>query len=117
MEDGASQVVRVSPTRNRGGAWVRFGDEEYRVPPLGLNGVQEFQEAVKDLKPEDGIMAPAVMRAMQGALLSALRRNYPDIAEDVVADMIDLENYDAVLQALHVTSARKPPEGEAQASG
>jgi hypothetical protein len=114
MECGAK---KVEPTKNRGGEWVTFGDEQYRVPALGFGALRELQENIKKLAIVPG-GAPSMeqMDIVVGIVHSALRRNYPDMARGDVEDMLDIENYQRVLEAvLKMSLTRKEkPEGEAQ---
>lgn len=111
--------VQVPVVKNRGGSWVRFGDEMYRVPPLSFRSLQELAEEVEGLQ---GMVRPtaAQMTTIEKIVHAALVRNYPDLTLLTVADMIDVGNYEEVLSAAlsiaGFTRARGATPGETMAS-
>jgi hypothetical protein len=115
-EDGDT-IFRYMPATRRGGTWVRFGLEEFRLPALGLHEVQELDGDVKLL---DGMERGASPTREQWAaahriIWASMRRNYPDIEVADVVPLIDLSNVNQVLNAIFGISgyARAQP-GEAR---
>lgn len=94
--------TRVPPTGKRGGVWVTLGDEQYRIPPIAFIVVQEMQDDIQKLAGlERGEPpSPAQMAIVQGLVLAAIKRNYPEITGPQVSDMIDVANYLPVLNAV-----------------
>jgi hypothetical protein len=89
-------VIPVIP-----GTPVVLGDREYTVPPL------TWPQALK-LAPELALIHEAhalwsskeVLRAYLAIITAALRRNYPDLTEDKIAEIIDFGNCIALLRAV-----------------
>lgn len=111
--------VQVPVVKNRGGQWVRFGDEMYRIPPLSFRSLQELAEEVEGLK--DMVRPTAAqMLTIERIVHAALVRNYPDMKLADVSDMMDVGNYEEVLSAAlsiaGFTKARAAAPGEAMAS-
>lgn len=111
--------VQVPVVKNRGGEWVRFGDEMYRVPPLSFRSLQELADEVEGLK--DMVRPTAAqMTTIEKIVHSALVRNYPAMTVAEVSDMMDVGNYEHVLSAAlsiaGFTRARETAPGEVTAS-
>lgn len=112
-EDAA---VRVPVEKNRGGEWVRFGDELYRVPPLGFLAVQELQDDVLGLREMGARPTPAQMGTVTRIVHAAMLRNYPSMPLETIADMLDLGNYQEVLGAvLSIGGFKKGGAGQGEA--
>lgn len=97
-----NKIRRHEPERPRGGTWVRFGDEEYRVPALGFRAIQDLQDRVEALRGlERGARpSPEQMDTVVTIVHSALLRNYPSMEKQQVEDMLGLDNFLAVLNAV-----------------
>lgn len=111
--------VQVPVVKNRGGEWVRFGDEMYRVPPLSFRSLQELADEVEGLQNMTR-PTPAQMTTIEKIVHAALVRNYPDMTLTTVSDMMDVGNYEQVLSAAlsiaGFTRARGTAPGEMAAS-
>jgi hypothetical protein len=95
------------PGADKGGTWVRMGDKEYKVAPLNFKALREMSESIGVLQNvQSGTMPTA---AQMGVLVqlahAALKRNYPIITEDEVADGLDFSNFGNVLGAVMGASA------------
>jgi hypothetical protein len=97
------------------GVAVVLGGDTYVIPPLSLGAVEQLQDRISkftgDVTDRDQIAT------VIDAAHSALKRNYPEITRDEVADLIDLENMADVFEAVMDVSGmkRKALEaGEAQ---
>ena len=107
------QVTRVEPPKNRGGVWVVFGTEEYKVPALGFQAVIELQDKVKGLAEIGTAPTPEQADTVSEIVWRALRRNYPEIAKADVVDMLDLSNFQPVVSAvLNVSGFQRAKAGE-----
>ncbi len=115
MTEGAK---RVEPEKNRGGVWVKFGDEEYKVPALGFGALRDLQDNVgKLVGVQNGRPSEEQMNAVIDIVHAALKRNYPSLNRQDVDDMLDIENFQPILEAvLKVSLSARPQSGEAQAS-
>ncbi len=110
-------TVRVQPVRSRGGVWVVFGDEEYRVPPLNLLAIQDLQGRVETLGAMGAVPTAEQMGVITDVLHAAMARNYPAITREEVGDMLDLGNFAAAMNAaLAVSGFEKRAAGEVLAS-
>ena len=112
------EVKRVPPEKTRGGVWVRFGLEEYRVPPLAFGVLQELAQHVDVLQSMDPSHPTQEQMGIVFWLVhKALQRNYPDMTLEQVQEMLDLENCTAVLEAtLSAAGFRRVAPGEAPPS-
>ncbi len=111
---GEEKPTRIQPSRNRGGAWVQIGGEEYRIPPLSLRAVIDLQNDVETLQSiSKSRPTSEQMDIVVRIVHSALARNYPDMLAKDVDDMIDLSNYGEVLnQVLSIAGFKKATVGE-----
>lgn len=119
-EAAEDKVARIQPTNNRGGMWVRMGMEEYRIPPLGFGAIQELQSRLGALQGMTAMPTPEQVAIVAEVVQMAMRRNYPDITVEKVADMIDLGNFREVFEAvLNMSGYKKadPASGERETTG
>lgn len=111
MEDEAPK--KVPPEKHRGGRWITFGDEQYRVPPLGFRSVVELQDEVEGLRGMGPKPNAAQMATMTKIVHAAIVRNYPSMTPQGVEDMMDLGNYQELLNAvLNVAGFVETSSGE-----
>src|SRR4051812_17617735 len=96
---GTDSKTRIEPKRSRGGEWVAFGDEEYRVPPLAFRALQELADEVAGLQSMGSKPTTEQMTTIEKIVHSALSRNYPEMTLAEVSDMLDVGNYEHVLGA------------------
>lgn len=117
----AQEPKQVPPEKNRGGRWVTFGDEQYRVPPLAFRSVVDLQDEVEGLRGMGVKPTPQQMATMTKIVHAALSRNYPSLKPADVEDMMDIGNYQELLNAvLNVSGFVESAPGEkvaAQAVG
>lgn len=66
------------------GETVNIGGTDYVVPPLSLRGLIQFEPQLKTFG-QDGSLAVAVQ-----LIGSALRRNYPELTDDALTDLLDV---------------------------
>lgn len=116
------EITRVEPKNKRGGAWITFGTEAYRVPPLAFASVQELQGRIAAMQGMTGGQpSQDQMDTVVDVVFAAIKRNYPDMPREQIADMLDLQNYQEVLGAVLNIAGFKAatpgePSGEAPAS-
>lgn len=97
------------------GIAVVFGGDSYVIPPLSLGSVEQLQDRIA--KCNGDVRDMEQIATVIDAAHAALKRNYPEITREAVADMIDLENMAEVFEAVMDVSGmkRKALEaGEAQ---
>ena len=98
------------------GTKVRIGEEEYTIPPISLGQLRNGTMAL--LKQHDELVAGGntfeAMLIRGEVLLSALRRNYPDFAEDKLYDFLDMDNTGRLW--LNILGASGFTQGEATAA-
>lgn len=71
---------------------------EYIIPPIALGPLEQLQKGIGEFtgNPFDTGQVCMVI----DATFAALKRNYPDITRDQVADMIDVSNMAEVFQSV-----------------
>ena len=109
-------IVRILPSKNKGGEWVQMGMEEYRIPPLGFAAIKDMQANLEILQGMKDAGAPNddQMKVVAEVVHAAMRRNYPDMTAEQVLDMLDLGNFRKVFEAvLGMSGYRKAASGEA----
>lgn len=110
--------TRIEPKRSRGGEWVVFGDEEYRVPPLAFRALQELADEVAGLQAMGAKPTVEQMTTIEKIVHSALSRNYPEMTLAEVSDMLDVGNYEKVLgAALSIAGFTRAKEGSPGETG
>jgi len=92
-----------------------LGGTTYVVPPLSLGALEQLQERITAFTGDisDGTQAPIVV----DTAWAALKRNYPDISRETVADIIGLENMVEVFEAVMDISGMKRKAYEAMSAG
>lgn len=98
------------------GITVTLGDVAYIVPPLSLGALESLQDRLASF--DTGKVTPGSVSVVVDATLLALKRNYPDMTREAVANVLDLGNMLEVMQAVMDVSGvhRKAAEaGKAEA--
>lgn len=111
------EVKRMPPTaaRNRGGDWVTIGLEAYRIPPLGLLSIQDLGDDIKSLAGIKGVPTREQMQVVVRIVHTAMQRNYPEIRDTDVGEMLDMGNFSDILgSVLQIAGFKKagPDAGE-----
>lgn len=87
------------------GIAVQMGGTSYVIPPMALGALEQLQERIAafqgDIRDKDQVAT------VIDAAWSALKRNYPELSREEVADMIDLENMAEVFEAVMDISGLK----------
>lgn len=94
---------------------VELGGEQFVVPPLSLGALEQLQERIANFRGDIGDKDQVA--TVIDAAHSALKRNYPELDRQTVADGIDVANMAEVFEAVMDVSGlkRKALEaGEAQ---
>ncbi|WP_374335588.1 hypothetical protein [Leeia sp.] len=83
------------------------------VPPLTLGALQQLQDRLAAFT---GGLDSASIATVIDVALAALRRNYPELNREALADMIDVANMVDVMQAvMDVSGMRRKAQEEADA--
>ncbi len=87
------------------GVAVNLGGVDYIIAPLNLRQAEELEPIISGLvqAPEGETVAAAIKRGLP-IILASLQRNYPDITAEQLADLIDLGNFRACIDAVTSTS-------------
>jgi hypothetical protein len=80
------------------GIQIKFGDVAYVCPTLSLGALELYGEALQRLLNGENVMTGSIV--VIDAAHAALKRNYPDITRDTVAEGVDLETITDVVTAL-----------------
>lgn len=119
MEDEL-KPERVQPANPLAdGVWVRMGGRrEYLVPALNFRALRELQPELEKVS-GGGMNSLEQMGVVVKIAHASLKRNYPDMTEADVEDLIDTGNVSAVFSALVSVSglARSNSSGETAAAG
>lgn len=93
-----------------------FGGEVYIIPPLSLGALQRLQGKLEALGQAAGPLEPAAVSTVIEATYSALRRNYPDITKEKVAeDIVDVGNmHEIIACVMDVAGVKRRAEIEAK---
>ena len=100
------------------GISITFGDQKLVVPPLALGALEQLQERVSKFSGD--IRDKEQIATVIDAAHAAIKRNYPDMTRDDVADLIDVGNMAEVFEAVMDVSGLKRKaleEGEAREPG
>jgi hypothetical protein len=93
------------------GIAIAMGDAVWTIPPLSLGAIEVLQSRISAFRGD--VSDPEQIATVIDAAHSALRRNYPDITREQVAEMVDLGNMAEVFEAAMDVSGlkRKALEG------
>jgi hypothetical protein len=102
------------------GVSVAMGGQEWMVPPLTLGQLRRLMPQVRQLTEIGASMGEEQIWVLVDIVTVALQRNYPDMTQDKVENLLDLGNAAAVLNAVLTGSGlisgglqwgkRQPPE-------
>lgn len=81
------------------GVEMELGGEMKTIPPLSLGAVQRLLPKLQAFQ-KDGTMTDENMSLIADVVGSALRRNYPETTNEQVLDMLDMENFQPILDAV-----------------
>lgn len=94
------------------GVTLRMGGEDWVVPPLNLRQVRKLQPLLETMGGVSPAAGPEQLGAIVTVVHSALSRNYPDVTEEQVEEMLDLANANETILAVMGISGLVP-RGEA----
>jgi hypothetical protein len=83
------------------------GGRVYTIPPLSLGALQRLQCQLDDMQ-NAAALQPATVTTVVQAAHAALKRNYPQMTFDDVAELVDVGNmYDVIACVLDVSGMRR----------
>jgi hypothetical protein len=83
------------------------GGQKYIVPPLSLGSLELLQDRLEALQ-KDSPTSPESIRTIIDATHAALLRNYPDLARETVANLIDVSNmHDVMASVLDIAGLKR----------
>ena len=100
------------------GVEIEIAGRKWVVPPLTLGQIRRLAPtlAIFNARDEPGLDADMIFGAIVKIVTAALRRNYPDLTEDLVEEMLDMGNAPQVFLAVLTGSGlRRSGAGEAAA--
>ena len=97
------------------GVTVELNGTNYVIPPIALGALEQLQERIGafDGNVQDAKQISTVIDCAH----AALRRNYPEMTREQVADLIDIANMGDVFAAVMDVSGLKRKEQEAAQAG
>ncbi len=99
------------------GIKVELGGAEWVVPPLNLGALIELQDKLEAFRP--GAVDKGSIDTVLECVYRAMKRNYPDVTKEQLAEHIDLANMVGLMQAVMDVSGlrRKQLEAEERQAG
>ena len=82
------------------GVEVNIGGLIYTVPPLNFRQLEAHGDTIIQIASEAGASSFDRIKRMVPVVFAALSRNYPELTVDGVKDIIDMENYSRVFEAV-----------------
>lgn len=93
------------------GIKLELGGTTYVVPPLPLGSMEAMEERIQNFT---GGLDRGSLSTVIDCLHAALKRNYPDITREMVADeLLDVSNFGEVMQAVMDVSGMRRKSLEA----
>lgn len=96
------------------GVPIELGGATYVVPPLTLGALEQLMPRIQAF---DGTMNGEQIATVLDCAHAALKRNYPDMSRETLAELVDLGNFGALFEAIMNASGLQRSTGEVQAMG
>jgi hypothetical protein len=98
---------------------ITIGKKKYVVPPLSFKGLKSLRAEMDVLKTAQlgEMFTDEQADAMIKVIHAAVSRNYPDITEDDLAEMIDFGNVNQIIGAIYANSGLASQGGATAGSG
>lgn len=99
------------------GIKINLGGKEFIVPALNFRQIKAIQNDIRKLENmAGGMVTDEEMQTMAKVVQMALSRNYPEVTEDELLDMLDLRNAPRVVEAIMgISGFEKAQSGEVMA--
>lgn len=89
------------------GVEVELGGQLFTVPPLSLGQLEEHEDVIATLSQVDGESMFASFYKAIPFMHAAFSRNYPEMTREQLAELIDFNSFNEVLQAVMNASGLK----------
>lgn len=99
------------PVLKHKGVTLYLGGADYVVPPISLGALEQLQDRIVNFAGD--VTDKAQVATVIDAAHAALRRNYPDMTREDVADLVDVSNMAEIFEAVMDVSGLKRKEQEA----
>lgn len=86
---------------------IELSGTTYTVPPIALGDLERMQDALENYT---GKLDAAGIKTVIDATYAALKRNYPELTRDSVANLIDVGNMGDVMEAVMDASGMRRKE-------
>lgn len=97
------------------GVTIELNGTNYVIPPIALGALEQLQERIVAFN--GNVQDVKQISTVIDCAYAALRRNYPDMTREEVADLIDIGNMNEVFVAMMDVSGLKRKEQEAAQAG
>ena len=93
------------------------GGQKLTIPPLSLGALEQLIDPINEVM--SGAIDKKAISTIIDAVHAALKRNYPDMTREGVADLLDFSNMQralsAVMSASGMEAVSEDPEGKVEA--
>ena len=96
------------------GVKVTMGGREYTLPPLTLGSLKRIGNKINTLSKIDSVPNEEQTDAIAQIVLASVNRNYPEITQDELLEMIDLGNLKEIFEAVLGLSGIKKGESSGE---
>ncbi|MDO5686760.1 MAG: hypothetical protein Q4G42_05180 [Neisseria sp.] len=97
------------------GITLNLGGNDYIVPPIALGALEQLRERLQDF--DGNVQDIKQIGTVIDCAHAALKRNYPEMTRDDVADLIDVGSMIDVFEAIMDVSGLIRKQQEAAATG
>lgn len=97
------------------GVTVELNGTNYVIPPIALGALEQLQERIGTF--DGNVQDAKQISTVIDCAHAAMRRNYPDMTREEVANLIDIGNMNEVFAAVMDVSGLKRKEQEAAQAG
>jgi hypothetical protein len=100
------------------GTEIELGGENYTLPPLSLDSLEELEAQFQQLATPSASLKDR-LRKLMPILLASFRRNYPEMTEVQLRELLDLPSLNLVVEAIMQANGfrRASPGRPGQAPG
>jgi hypothetical protein len=98
------------------GATIALAGRDYVVPPLTLGQLRRLAADIGCIGEHGGLLDSEAIGAVVRIVTAALQRNYPELDERAVEEMLDLGNAGEVLSAVLAGSGLRRGAGPGEAA-
>lgn len=96
------------------GVKVSMGGRDYTLPPLTLGSLKRIGNKINALSNIDSVPNEEQTEAIASIVLASVNRNYPEITQDELLEMIDLGNLKEIFEAVLGVSGIKKSESSGE---